>query len=195
MMSLRFHKISSKRRDRRLRDDCSGVSAVEFALVAPILLACTFGVLDFGIAAYAKYNIDNGVTAASNYALLSASSVSSSGGASLATKLASIVANARSSGWGNATVVVNNGPSVSIQSGVSSSSGTASNADSCYCPTRSGTTITWGSAMSCGSSCAGGSFAGKFVVINGSTSYTSVFGRYGLVSNTSMTSMAVLQVQ
>jgi len=95
----------------------------------------------------------------------------------------------------DATVVVNNGPQSQRTSGTTVASGTVSNADLCYCPVLSGTSLAWGSATTCASSCSGGGLAGKFVSITGSIAVTPFFGSYGLVQNGTISVSTVVQVQ
>jgi len=179
-------------RSRLIHDRC-GTSAVEFALVLPIFLLLLVGIADFGGALYVKFGLNSVVSAAANYALVGNASVTSTSGASLASNLASIVSNARGTNWANGTVVVNNGPSATITSGTVTSSGTASNADLCYCPVKAATGITWGSSATCASTCSSGSgIAGKFVTIVASKTYSPIFSSYGLVKNGTISSNTVV---
>jgi len=184
--------VISRKRSISFAKDKSGASAVEFAMVVPIFLLLLVGIADFGGALYVKFGLNSIVSAAANYALVSNASVSSSSGAGLASNLASIVSNARGTNWANGTVVVNNGPSATITSGTVSSSGTASNADLCYCPVKSSSGITWGTATACASTCGSGGIAGKFVTIVASKSYSPIFSSYGLVRNGVISSNTVV---
>jgi len=73
--------------------------------------------------------------------------------------------------------------------------GTASNADSCYCPAGSGSSLTWGSTFTCGNSCSAGGLAGKFVAITASRTYTPIFSSYGIVKNGTLSATAVVETQ
>jgi hypothetical protein len=53
----------------------------------------------------------------------------------------------------------------------------------------------WGGAATCGSTCAGGSQAGKFVTITGSVTYTPLLSTFGLIKNGTLTQNATVQVQ
>ena len=171
-------------RDRR------GVAAIEFAVVVPILALIMVAMVDFGLVLFVRFGLNQNVSASANYAIVGATSASSTGGATLASNLVAIVPTNV-----NMTVVVNNGPTVTRTSGSSVASGTASNADSCYCPTVSGTTVTWGSAVACGGSCGSNLLAGKFVSIRGSVSHSPLFGSYGLVQNGAVSTFSIVQVQ
>ncbi len=154
----------------------SGASAVEFALMAPVFCLIFAGVGDFGGALYAKFGLDGAVSAAANYALLNAANVNSTAGASLASNVATILGSARAADWATGSVVVNNGPTASIDSsGTVTSGGTVSNANNYYCPTGSGASVAWGSSMASGSNCTGGGIAGKFVTIVAHRTYNKIF--------------------
>jgi hypothetical protein len=92
-------------------------------------------------------------------------------------------------------VVVNNGPSAETNAGVASSSGTAANADSCYCPSIVSSSLTWGSSAVCGSACASGGLAGKFITITANRNYSPLFSSYGIVNSGSVTVKVTVQVQ
>ncbi len=180
---------------RALRADRRGVAAVEFALIAPIFCVMLVAAVDFGGVLHTKFELDSAISAGANYALVNAAQVSSTNGASLGNVVATIVETSQGSGWANDSIVVNNGPSTTVNSGASTASGTASNADSCYCPSLSSSTVTWGAAATCGASCPAGGVAGKFVQISASHTYQPMFSSYGLVQNSSITSSAFVQVQ
>ena len=170
-----------------------GASAVEFAILAPVF-ALIFGVtMDLGGVLFVNFALNNALSSATNYTLLNAANVNSTSGASLANSAGSIIANSRSTGWANAVVVVNNGPTATVTNGAAAASGTASNADSCYCPTVSGATVTWGAAVTCSSACAGGGLAGKFVTFTATRAYQPIFSSYGIVKQGTLTATAIAQ--
>jgi Flp pilus assembly protein TadG len=162
-------------------------------MIAPIFCLIFVGTIDFGGALYVKFNLTGTVSAAANYAMINSANVNSSSGTSLATNLANLAASNHASNWANATIIVNNGPTATITGGTLSSSGTAANANSCYCPTVAGTTITWGSAITCGNVCSGGGIAGKFVSITASKTYTPIFPVYGFVTASAITARTVVE--
>jgi Flp pilus assembly protein TadG len=180
------------------RSDRRGSAFVEFGLLMPIYLLVIGGVIDIGRAISMEFNLSNGVSAAANFALNNASSSNSTNGQTLANNLANILASGYSTGWANATVVVNNGPSASITNGGAIvTSGTASNANSFYCPTGSVKVgITWGTAhSSAGTSCStGGPLSGNFIVLSATKSFTTLVLPASIMSN-SFTVSAVVQVQ
>ena len=184
-----------KKARARWRDE-SGLAALEFALIAPIVAVILAGTVDYGCILFNKFKLDESVNAAANYAMVSNSQVNSSSGATLAGTLATLVATSHGSGWADVTVTVNDGPVSAYASGTQSSSGTGSPADSCYCPTGAATSVTWGAAQACNSSCAGGGYAGKFVLISAARAYSPLFNAgYGVINGRTLTSATLVQVQ
>ena len=187
MNALRFQKLLRPGWFR----DASGTAAVEFSLLLPIFGALLVGVIDFGGIIFAKSRLNSAVSAAANYAIVSAANVTTTGASGLADQLTAVVNAAGRSG----SVAVNGGPTRTIANGQSSSSGAAANVASCYCPTIANHAVTWGSATTCGAACAGGSTAGKFVWIRIATNYTPAFSNYGLVQSGAIDSYAMVRIQ
>ena len=188
-------KLSRDRKRGFLGDD-RGVAAIEFAFVAPIFCLLLVGAIDLGGALYVQFKLDTAVTAGANFAQVNASSVNSTSGQTLATNIATIVESSQGSSWANDTVVVNDGPTTTVSSGTATTSGTASNANSCYCPSGTVSSFTWGAATTCGTSCGSNAgYAGKFVTITATQTYTPIFSNYGVVKNDTITATSVVQVQ
>jgi Flp pilus assembly protein TadG len=173
----------------------AGIAAVEFAFMVPVLLVLFSGVIDVSQMIYAYYQLDQAVAAGTQYAVLNAANVSSTNGASLATSIATVVENANGTAWANDTIVVNNGPTVTITSGSAASSGTATNADSYYCVTGSAPSWTWGTAYSSQTSCTGGDTAGKYVTVSASYNYVPLVGISGVFTNSTLSQSAAVRVQ
>ena len=72
---------------RFLRRETAGVSAVEFALVSPVLIVILAATVDIGASLKAKFDLSSAISAGSNYALLGADKVSSTGGGTLAANI------------------------------------------------------------------------------------------------------------
>ena len=168
------------------------VAAVEFAMVSPVFIIMLAGAVDLGGTVIARFRLESAVAAASNYALLNNAQVSSSGGASLATNMASIVNTTSST---SSTVVVNDGPSATTSGGTTTTGGEVANADRCYCPTGAPANLTWGTAVTCGSTCALGGTAGKFVLVTASYTYSRIFTGYNFINGGVVTSGAMVQTQ
>lgn len=173
----------------------AGVAAVEFALIAPVFIIALAGVVDLGGELYAKMRLEASVDAAANYAIVNASKVTSTSGGSLASQIATIVTGVNSGMTENATVVVNNGPSVTVTNGTTTSGGTASGADHCYCPTGSVPNWTWGSAVTCGAICSDGTVAGKFVTVTASYDYAPILSGYSFAPGGTLTIGTLVETQ
>jgi Flp pilus assembly protein TadG len=178
------------------RRGAAGLAAVEFALVAPLLIVLFIGAVDAAQIFQTELQLAAAVSAGSVYAVVNQSSTNSTSGATLATTIAAIVGNTNGSGWASGTVVVNNGPTATFSGGTSTSSGTASNANSYYCPTGSPGSWNWGSALTSNTTaCSSGSAtAGKFVTITASRAFTPILVDLGFTAGTLSQSIAV-QVQ
>jgi Flp pilus assembly protein TadG len=182
-------RIAGLWRDRR------GAAAVEMALVSPVLVLILAATVDLGGVLYTRFQLTSAVNAATNYAIVNVASVNSSSGPTLATNLATLAANVNGTAWANSSVTVNGGPTASNTSGTAASGGTASAANSCYCPTGSAPSITWGTAQSCGNPCSGSGYAGMFVLVTASRTYTPFFSKYGIINNGAISVSSLVQVQ
>lgn len=135
----------------RFSAENTGVAAVEFAIYGTLFLINFAATVDIGLVMYIQFQVNSAVSAGAPYAAINAASINSTSAASLAISISNVVANANGSGWEDGTVVVNNGPTVTVTGGSAVVSGTAANADNCYCPTGSPPNWSWGSSRTCGS--------------------------------------------
>ncbi len=176
--------------------DRSGVAAVEFALISPTVILILVGLIDLGGLLYTRFQLNASLSAAANYAMVNQASVSSTTGASLASTLAGLISSGQASNWADSAVTVNNGPTAGSSGGTVTTGGTASNADRCYCPTGTSASVTWGGSQTCGTTCPGGGYAGKFVLLSASRAYSPIFIGYGMLSQSgTMTVSSLVQVQ
>lgn len=181
----------------RLRTSRDGVSAVEFALLAPVFLIILAGVVDIGAVLYTKYRLNSAISAGSNYALVNGQDISENNGSTLALNIAKLLAGPESDTGASpeAVVAVNNGTQVAMSAGTATSTTMPGDANSCYCPQITGDTVNWGTAMTCGSACSGGGIAGKYVIIKVSRPFTPMFSGYGVVNQGQISVSAVVQGQ
>lgn len=63
-----------------LLTDVAGTSVVEFALIAPVIVLLLLGTVDIGTAIYDRFALNAAVSAAEQFAIINASSVSSTAG-------------------------------------------------------------------------------------------------------------------
>lgn len=181
--------------ERSFRFANSGIAAIEFAFIVPVFLILFMGAVDMGQMLYDYYQLDQAVAAGAEYAVVNASEVNSTSGATLANSIATLIESENGSAWANDTVVVNDGPSATATSGTITTGGTASNANSCYCPTGSPPNWTWGSASTCSSACSGSGQSGKFVTVTASYAYKPIVTIYSFLNNTTLTQSAAVQTQ
>jgi len=173
----------------------SGIAAVEFAILVPVMLILLMGGTDLGQMLYAYYRLDQAVAAGAEYAALNATSVNSTSGAALASSIATVVESANGTAWANDTIVVNNGPTVTMTGGAAGSSGTASNADSYYCLTGSPGSWSWGTAHSTQVSCGATGTAGKFVTVTATYSYHPVLKIYSFITDSTLSQSSAVETQ
>jgi Flp pilus assembly protein TadG len=173
----------------------SGLAALEFALMAPILSALFVGSVDAAQLYMAQLRLSSAIFAGADYAMANASLANSTSGATLASSIATIVGNVNGSGWASGTVVVNNGPTGTFAGGSSTPGGTATNADLYYCLTGSPGHWTWGTGTATSGTCGTGQAAsGKFITISASTTVTPMIVGMNFTAGTISQSIAV-QVQ
>jgi Flp pilus assembly protein TadG len=185
-----------ERRPGRLLARRHGTAAVELALIAPILMTLFAGTVDFARAFDQEIALSSAVTSAAQYALLNVASINSTNAASLAATLSGIVANSNGVAWAGATVTVNDGATSVVTGGKTTSSGTAANANSCWCPTVAPSAASpFGTAVTCGSACAAGTLAGKFVTITGTRVFSAILGNFSLIGNKTLHQSATVQAQ
>jgi Flp pilus assembly protein TadG len=186
------HGISQRAIPWRCR---RGVAALEFCVIAPMFILMLAGLIDLGNVMWLRMRLEASVSAATNVALQNPTMVSAASGASLASNMASVLGANLGATLQSGTVIVNNGPAVSVSNGVQTASGTAANANSCYCPSGTGSPWTWGSAVTCASACANGAYGGKYVTVAETQTYQPLFSTYGMVKNNQVSASAIVQVQ
>ncbi|WP_020179754.1 TadE/TadG family type IV pilus assembly protein [Methylopila sp. M107] len=180
---------------RRLARDRRGASAVEFALLTPVFGLILAGTLDMGSSLYAQFGLNSAVSAGANYALANASGASSSGSATLSDAISKLASGAQGLTVVTGVATVNAGTTSTTLNSATSRAGTASAADSCYCPSVSGATVTWGSVMTCNAACPSGGYAGKFVVVSAARQFTSFLGSYSFAPTGRIFAQTMVQVQ
>ena len=182
---MRLARISLGRR---------GAVAVEFAIIAQVSAVLFAGTAEIGLIYFKRLQLSNTLATATNFAMVNPAGVSATGGAGLATTLGAILASDGIAAPATVTVVINNGPQRSIANNVATTGGQASDADRCWCPTGTAT-IAWGTATTCGSACANGLRAGKFVELHVSRAHTALFTGFGGVRNGRISLMSLVQTE
>jgi Flp pilus assembly protein TadG len=145
--------------------DNRGTPAIEFGLIAPVLMVLLLGVVDFGMAFWDQLQVNAAVQAGASYAVNSGFN---------ATDIANAVTNG-----GPSTLAATPAPTQfcgcpSATGGVTTASGTP--------PTCTGT-------------CASGGSPGIYVTVNADLSYTSIFPWPGLSRPTALISSTTVRLQ
>ena len=178
----------------RIRLGRRGAVAVEFAIIAQVFAVLFAGTAEIGLIYAKRLQLSNTLATASNFAMVNPAAVSATGGAGLAATLGAILSNDGILAPATVAIVINNGPRRNIANNVATTSGEANDADRCWCPTGS-TTIAWGVATTCGSACANGLRAGKFVELHVSRAHTALFAGIGGVRNGRISQMSLVQTE
>jgi Flp pilus assembly protein TadG len=171
-----------------------GVSAIEFALIAPILTLILVAGLDLGLALLQRFELNSALNAATSYALVNRTRVGSAEGSALANELATLIAMEVRPNT-SVAVDLNNGPQASVAGNVLTASGISSQANMCWCPKRDGADIDWGSSRSCGTPCSGLGQAGKFVSVTLSQPYESLLFDFGVAVDGTLKAASVARTE
>lgn len=179
------------RRIRKLLGDTRGSIAVEFALVAPVLMIVLAGVIDIGSAAYTRLSLQSRVTTAGEDALMRADQ-GNDGDMAVAERLIGLLQGRASE---TAEVVVNNAARATWDGSSVTTQSLSGDAMACYCPTRPNGQIEWGSSVACDTSCsASGDSAGRFVQISATADHVSIFPGYAFIDGDMVRARAVLRL-
>jgi Flp pilus assembly protein TadG len=158
----------------------AGVAAIEFAITGMVFLMIVAATVDIGLLLFTQSELDAAVSAGAEYAANSAAVVASNP-SGLSTSISHIVNNVNGSAWATSTVNVNNG----------------NDSTHCYCPTGTPGNWTWGSTVTCGSTCTGGGVGGQFVTItaSSSSSFSPLFPGFGFVASGAISRSALVETQ
>ncbi len=183
-----------RRRRHPLRVDRSGATSVEFILVMPVMIGMTLAIADFGNVLYARFRLDAAVAAGASYGQSRASDVSTTSATDLALKTATLVGDTTLSNFALVTVNVNNGPVGTKNGGNATATTTTPGTTNglCYCPNSA---ADFGSQLTCGTICANGGIAGRFVAITARRPYTPLFTNYGIVSDGYISVTSLVQTE
>lgn len=166
----------------RFRRRQDGVSAVEFALVAPIILLLLAAAVDFGSVVMTRMQIEDAAQSAMTYAMGQGQPLEAANAATLAGNVERILVSRLGSDV-NLQIDVNHGAVKTYADATSSKSGNSALAASCYCPTMSSAGMQWNTALACSKPCTGGGGSGKFVYLRISKPFSPLFGSYGLIED------------
>lgn len=175
----------------KLRRDARGSIAVEFALVAPVLMIVLAGVIDIGSAAYARLSLDARITTAADYGVMQPAPADQDAANAMADRLVGLLSDGAAE---TVEVNVNNAARATWANGSLSTSAGPGAPAACYCPTVSGGSMSWGAATGCTASCPSGDTAGPFVRISAESRHVSIFPEYGFVDGDTVSARAILRL-
>jgi Flp pilus assembly protein TadG len=163
----RFGRGLGERASALLRA-AGGVSSIEFALTAPLMLILLMPVVDLGMGFYRQMQVTDAAEAGAQYAL---------------TNGAAIIANFA----GSVSTIESKVTNATTLSGLTA---TPAPSESCGCPGSTGVV-----AATCNSTCSDGKTAGTYVTISASANYTPIlrYSIFGTPSTLTASSMVRLQ--
>lgn len=166
---------------RRFRRNRRGASAIEFALIAPLILLLLAAVVDFGLLVHNRSTLETATSSAISYALAKGQDLKASNALTYAATIADIASRQLDADV-TVDVILNRTLATSRTEAGLTQDGPSSAANLCYCPTRSAGTIDWGDSTRCNGPCSGGGFAGRFLTIRATKHYQPLFLEFGLIS-------------
>lgn len=173
-----------------LRLDEHGSIAVEFALVAPILMIVLAGVIDIGSAAYTKISLQSRVTTAGEYALMQSAPQKQDDFDDLAEEVIELL---EWSALETANVIVNNAVSAEWDGSSPTEPSGTGDVEAYYCIGSAGE-IDWASVVDRDTICSSDEPAGQFVQISASARHVSLFPGYAFSDGDTVSARAVLRL-
>jgi Flp pilus assembly protein TadG len=176
--SAGFRRLSRRALDALSAPENAGVAAIEFAIYALVFMMVVAATVDIGLLLFTSSQLDAAVSAGAEYAVNNAT-MAASNPSGLNTNISGIVNSAVGASWATSTVNVNN----------------SNDSSHCYCPTGTPGNWSWGSAVACGSTCAGGGVGGQFVTITASRSISPLFSTFGFVQSGTISRSALVETE
>ncbi|PZX40692.1 TadE-like protein [Roseinatronobacter thiooxidans] len=168
----------------------TGSAAVEFALIAPVILLILAVTFEIGLTLRAKSRLVGAISATAHQTLDSAATVDDGTAQTVATALLGGLAGRGRS----ATVNLNNAVTARLEGGTIVVTDTGAPVANCYCPTWGEAGYDWNASMACNTDCADGSLAGRFVQITAQAPFTSILGAYSFFSPETLQNSAVVRL-
>lgn len=170
----------------KFRNSERGASAIEFALIAPIVLVLLAAVVDFGLLLQNRSSMEAATSSAMSYALAKGQDLKADNAVSYVATVAEIAS--RQLGGDVEVDITLNRTLVALKTGAGlTQSGSGGAANLCYCPTRRGAAIDWGNSVACTATCPAGGLAGRFLAIKVVRPYQTLFFDYGIASDGTVT--------
>jgi len=168
-----------------------GNIAIEFALLAPVLLLIVAAVVDIGSAGILSQRLNVKANAAADYILLQAAPEDKDAATTLATSLVGLL---QTGGNAIAEVDINNAVAARWADESLTTSTGGGDLTRCYCPSSSQGTVAWGPPVDCDTICTAGETAGQFVNISLGTPYIPLFPAFGFWDNDTVEVSAMIRL-
>lgn len=165
----------------RFGRDQRGASAIEFALVTPLMLLLLAAMVDFGFLVHTRSTVETATSSAMSYALARGQDLDAGNAPAYVATVADIASRQLGADV-SIDVVLNRSLTASLTDAGLTQSGSGDAARQCYCPASSAGKTDWGSPARCNAPCPGGGFAGRFLLIRASRPYQPLFLEFGLVA-------------
>lgn len=169
----------------RFKRNQRGASAIEFALITPVILLLLAAVVDFGLLVHNRSTLETAASSAVSYALAKGQDLKASNAQTYVATIADIASRQLDADV-RVDVILNRTLVNSRTEAGPTQGGTSSVANQCHCPTRSAGVIEWGDTIRCNAPCSEGGFAGRFLTVRASKRYQPLFFEFGLISKGSI---------
>ncbi len=179
---------------RQAARDEEGAVLVEFAIALPLLLLIMAAFADFGTILHQRLRLEEAVSAASTYAVMSFERLEETGPADFAAELANLLAATGIRPPVTFEVNVNDSVGLRMTDGTSTPLVLGGAPESCYCPQRNGAGFSFGPELSCNAACADGSRAGRYIVIEAARDWSPLFASYGLAEGGVIRASAIVPI-
>lgn len=173
--------IALNRLRKRFCRHAAGASAVEFALLSPIILLLLAAVVDFGLWINARGRLEAALSGAATHVMASGQQAEIAALLELGQTAVNILA---LQAGDDAVIrgVIDNALHFDVANGRPGVSGDEGALGTCYCPSRQAGGIDWGAALACAAPCPDGEgVAGRYMSLAVTVPYASIFAGHGLV--------------
>jgi Flp pilus assembly protein TadG len=162
---------------KRFARDCSGLAAIELAIIAPVLFLCTLCVADLGRYALDKTWVTSAASAGAEYAAAHADDPSYAPTYPMGSDFSAAIATAATSATPSANISVS--PTPSSYYGCATSTGVTASTQGATCPSGTST----------------GGLVGEYVSVTATMPFTALFSAAGIAYPSTITSTAVVRIQ
>jgi Flp pilus assembly pilin Flp len=169
-----------------------GVSAIEFAILAPIFVLILIAIIEFGSAILIRLELNSRISSIANFLTISGLNISNE--TAFENALIGLLDRNTAPFIREINLDVNNSVLVQSVAGAVNISGTGESISSCYCPSINDSGFTWGSGTPCNSQCSSGALSGRYIRVSMDGRQFSLFGRF-LPQDTTSTVTSLVKVR